>query len=162
LSIKVLPFQRRRGQIVFYLMIPLFLILIISLFKIQIVRGSHYKEIAMDQHLCHIPISGIRGKILARNKEILAISLNMYSVGVDPGMITAPEEVTRKLAGILSISAGEIRDRLNCKGCKFIWLERKVSDSVADRIRKLNIKGIYLIKEETGKRFYPMKDLPVI
>ncbi len=159
MSIKVLPFQRRRGQIVFYLMIPLFLILIISLFKIQIVKGSHYKEIAIAQHLCHIPISGIRGKILARNKEILAISLNMYSVGVDPGMITSPEEVTQKLAGILSVSAGELRDRLSYKGCKFIWLERKVSDSVAGRIRKLNIKGIYLIKEETGKRFYPNEKL---
>jgi cell division protein FtsI/penicillin-binding protein 2 len=136
-------------------MIPLFLILIISLFKIQIVRGNHYKEIALQQHLCYIPISGIRGKILARNKEILAISINMYSVGVNPKLITSPEDVTRKLSGLLTVSSSEIRDRLTARGCNFTWIERKVSDSVAGQVRKLNIKGIYLIKEETGKRFYP-------
>ncbi|OQA13674.1 MAG: Stage V sporulation protein D [bacterium ADurb.Bin363] len=140
-------------------MVPLFLILIFSLFETQVVKGNHYKELAFQQHLCHIPIAGTRGKILDRNGSILALSLQLYSIGVNPRLIDSPEKVAKQLSPVLSISEKELLEKMTFRGVEFIWIDRKVSDEIASKVKKLNIEGIYLLKEETGKRFYPNHNL---
>ena len=160
MSPRISNIHKLRAQIIFYVIVFFFLLLILNLFKVQIVDGKHYKEIAFKQHLSHIPVAGLRGKILDRNGEILAISLHPYSIGVNPRMLNLPpEEVAKKLSEILFLSEEEILEKITYRGATFLWVDRKVSDEAAKRVRSLNIDGIYVVKEETGKRFYPNHNL---
>jgi len=156
MSVRISNIHKFRAQIIFYVIAFLFLILILNLFKVQVVDGKHYKEIAFQQHLSHIPVPGLRGKILDRNGDILAISLHPYSIGVNPRLITEPpEKVAEKLSEVIFIPPEEILDKITYRGANFLWVERKVSDEVARRVRNMKIDGIYVVKEETGKRYYP-------
>lgn len=54
------------------ILIVLFLILIGKAVEIQIIKGSYYRALSEENRIRHIPIPAARGKILARNGEILA------------------------------------------------------------------------------------------
>lgn len=48
-----------------------FLILFSRLFEIQIIKGSYFRSLSEENRIRHVPIPAPRGKILARNGEVL-------------------------------------------------------------------------------------------
>jgi penicillin-binding protein 2 len=54
------------------ILILLFLILLGKLFEVQIIKGDYYRQLSDENRIRHIPIPAQRGKILARNGEVLA------------------------------------------------------------------------------------------
>ena len=103
-----------------------------------------------------------RGLILDRNREALAVSLEVKSLYADPGKVTAIKSLSRKLARILGMPAEKIETRLRQdKG--FVWIKRymtkeeeaKVRD-LLDEDRKLNLVLGFATE---SKRFYPNMEL---
>ncbi len=97
-----------------------------------------------------------RGSISDRNGYLLALSVEKYSLFANPEEIQKPEETARVLSRLLSMPADTILGKLRKKK-RFIWVKRKIEDSEAEELRRINIPGLYLKKEY--RRMYPHEEL---
>ncbi len=78
----------------------------------------------------------------------------VYSLYANPRMMKeeAKAKALEKLPELLSISPELLSKRLS-RDKYFVWLERKLSDEVAQKVRALRIPGLDFIKE--SQRYYP-------
>lgn len=98
-----------------------------------------------------------RGIVKDRKGKELALNLETYSIYIHPDLIEIKNDSKfNKLAEILDIDFNELNKKLASKK-KFVWLKRKVSLNIKDRVMKLDINGVNYRKE--AKRFYPNKKL---
>ena len=149
---------RDRLIYVFYFVALLFLVLCYRLVDIQIFQHDLYKAKAEDQHKGTVTIPSLRGSIMDRKYVVLANSLALTSITADPTM----EKDIHKIAVLLSQSLGESEEVLESKlsaATRFVWIARKLDDEKVEKIMKLELPGIYTMKETTGKRFYPKGEL---
>ena len=93
-----------------------------------------------------------RGAIYDRFGEPLAITEKVVSLFANPSIITSPNYTAKKIAWFIPLNQIELRKKLK-KPSRFVWVARKISEKTANRIRKLNLKGIYFLDED--KRRYP-------
>jgi cell division protein FtsI (penicillin-binding protein 3) len=103
-----------------------------------------------------VETSPIRGVVLDRHENELARSIDTESFWAVPGQIRNVEEVSAQLAPIVEIDAGTLASRLKeaaAANRKFAWIARKLDADRAEKIRALNIEGLYSLKEP--KRQYP-------
>jgi len=127
----------------------------------QFVRGAELKSGAIQQQTLDSVVSPKRGIIYDRNGKVLAQSISVQTVTANPNEIKELEsdevdDIVRVLADLLDKDPDDIRERLSAKSSYEI-IARKVSNSVAEKIRKEGLKGIHLI--EDTKRTYPYGSL---
>lgn len=139
---------------IFYGCALLFLFLILRLVDIQAVEKDRFKYLALQQHLRKMEITGLRGSIYDRSGELLAKSLELPSLAADTTKIQDTQYAAKKISRILGLKYSDLLKDLNNK-TTFVWLKRKVSQAEADEVLKLKINGVFLIKESSGRRFYP-------
>lgn len=126
---------------------------------LQLWSKSRYTNLAEAQRLQPELIDPQRGNIYDRNFELLARSIDAYSIHVIPSRERDPHQAAQQLAPFLDLSAGEIEAlfRENDAKQRNFWLARKLTLEVANEIRQLNIPGIRLITRP--QRFYPQGSL---
>jgi penicillin-binding protein 2 len=128
----------------------------LRLVYLQIFRYGSFEQRAQHQQQRTVEVSARRGIIYDRAGRELAMSISVDSV------FAVPTEIP-DLAGALSlisrITKADPRELLaRCKASRtFCWVARKADSETADRIRSLNLRGIYFQKEP--KRFYPKGEL---
>ena len=128
----------------------------LRLVYLQIFRYGSFEQRAQHQQQRTVEVSARRGIIYDRAGRELAMS-----VAVDSAF-AVPTEIP-DLAGTISlisrITKTDPRELLaRCKAAKtFCWVARKADSETAERIRSLNLRGIYFQKE--SKRFYPKGEL---
>lgn len=145
-------FNKVRQFLVFAAFIAFFAILFARLYYIQIIRHEHLSELARKQHKILTTLPHRRGNIYDRLNRVLAIHLDASSVYAVPKEITSKKGTARILAGRLGLDEEVLRQKLK-KDNSFAWVKRKVSPEEAEKIKAVNLKGIYL--REEPKRFYP-------
>ena len=123
---------------------------------LQIIKYDFFLNLASRQHGRTIDVDPRRGTIYDRNGTELAMSIDVDSVFAVPSEIPDQETTAQILGNVLNIDAQELLARLRSQK-NFAWVKRKVDGDVSDRIRELNLRGIYFRKEP--KRFYPKRDL---
>src|SRR5579863_7790228 len=128
----------------------------VRLTYLQLYRHSEYLSRAMRQQQRTIEITPERGTIFDRNGKPLAMSVPVDSAFAVPSEIADEQLASRLLSGIVNKPQDEIEARLESSH-SFAWIARKLPPEKADAISKLNLKGIYLQKE--NQRFYPKRDL---
>ncbi len=121
-------------------------------YYIQIVRGPDLAALAGRQYAAKETVTGSRGRILDRNGNILALSVEGRSVWANPAEVDNPRQTAAVLAPILDMPAHKIAAALE-KDRRFIWLARKVNDKAAVAIKNAALPGIHLTKE--NERVYP-------
>ncbi len=126
------------------------------LYFLQIVQYVDWLNRAQKQQQRTVEMTPQRGTIFDRGMHPLAMSLAVDSVYAVPAEIPNPAMVTRLIAPILGLDAGELLGRFSAYR-SFCWIKRKVSTEEASRVRELSLKGVYLGKEM--KRFYPKGEL---
>lgn len=129
-------------------------------FWIQVVRSDELKARAQDQWTSDVPVEPQRGTILDRNDNPLAISATVDTVMASPPDITDVEKTAALLSSALDMDKDElvrIISEAKAKKRAAIYIKRKITDEESERVRKLNLKGIYFTKE--NKRFYPERNL---
>lgn len=145
-----------RYQIRYYLSIAviacLFVPIFFRLYDLQIVRSIELTQLAKKQHDLMIDIKPTRGHIYDRTMKILATSLKVPSIYAIPRAIAGKTVTAHRLSSILDLPYGFVLERLN-RDKAFVWLKRRVDQSVADKIKALNDQNIGIIFET--KRFYP-------
>ncbi|HEY0263837.1 MAG TPA: penicillin-binding transpeptidase domain-containing protein [Granulicella sp.] len=131
---------------------------------LQIVRHGHYTHTAAMQQQSGFEVAPRRGVLYDRNLRELAMTVSVDSIYAVPSELG---ENRAQTAGLLArivhddpldnfTTEHQMMARFNASR-GFAWVARKVSTETAQRVRELNLKGVYFQKE--FKRFYPNGDL---
>jgi len=149
----VLRLPMWRSRVVLFLMFIGFMALALRAFWVQGIGNDFYEAKGNRvKRLQELP--AVRGKILDRNGEILATSLEAKAIIAYPDNI--PNDVSgekiRQLANLLQMSESEIKKRFNDDRNQ-VFLRRQVSPKIAQQIKELDIPGIGMNNEY--RRFYP-------
>ncbi len=133
------------------------LLLVLRLFWVQIIEGSHYEEMALNQTEGVQTLYSPRGTIYDRNGKEMAFSIMVKSLYADPGMIdVSPAEAAETLSPILHIDESKLEKMLT-QDTRFVWLERTMdpedSAKVEALLKEKKWKGFAFVDE--SRRFYP-------
>lgn len=149
----VLPGRAGRGRFIFMklVFIVLFAIIFTRLFKIQVLDGSEYREMANKQYETGREIIASRGVVFDRNGNIFISNTEFVSFAVDPIMLgNNAEKVARNFSSVFGRPVAHYLQRIR-GGRKFVWLERRVSPDYLERI-DLDVHGLIVSNEP--KRLY--------
>jgi len=124
---------------------------------VQFVPDARLEKLMAKQFESRITLASRRGSIFDKNGKGLAVSTNSYSVFVDPKLIENRKLVIQKLSSLLSISAAEIKIKIQAQEKRFVWIKRQVDESAAIEIKSLKLKGVQVVDE--FKRAYPNETL---
>jgi cell division protein FtsI (penicillin-binding protein 3) len=123
---------------------------------LQLFRHSEYLSRAQRQQQRTIEITPKRGAIYDRNNSPLAMSIPVDSAFGVPSEIPDQHLAARLLSGVVDVSQEVLETRFESSR-SFVWISRKLPPAKAQAIAALNLKGVYLQKE--NQRFYPKRDL---
>lgn len=122
---------------------------------LQIIDKQFLQQQGDMRHVSVVSVSAYRGKILDRNNEPLAISTPVESVWVNPQHFKEGEQDKfRQLAKLLKVPNKKIGSLLKAGTRKrFAYLKRRINPALAEKIKALQVSGVYLERE--FKRYYP-------
>lgn len=144
-----------RIRLFFVIVVILFFTIIGKVIYIQVFEYEKLSELSSDLWSRELPIEASRGIIYDRNGEVLADNITTTSLVLIPNQIKEKDKAIKELSRILNVSEEEMSKHVN----KNTSIERvhpegrRLSFEVADEISKLNLDGVYLVKE--SKRNYP-------
>lgn len=132
-----------------------FIVIILKVFYIQVFEYEKLNDLASDLWSRNLPIEADRGKIYDRNGVVLADNITTTSLVLIPSQIKDKKTTTKKLAEILNVSYDTMREHVykNTSIERVHPFGRRLDYSVAEKIEKLNLEGVYLVRE--SKRSYP-------
>jgi cell division protein FtsI/penicillin-binding protein 2 len=119
----------------------------------QVAQQDWLAAMALRQLEQEQQIAAARGEITDVNGALLATSVELQSVFATPPTIEDPRRAATLLASILDMPVAELRERLESDQA-WVWLKRRVSPAVAERIANLGFRGIGMLPET--KRVYPV------
>lgn len=136
-------------QVLLFLFISIFVVLLIRLFYIQVVAADKFYA---NNYLRTQRIVPERGLIFDRNKQPLALNQTIYRLFVEPKQIKDKDLAIGKIDSILHI--GEATLSAKIKSDK-VWIPivSNISPLQKKELEKLSVKGIGF--EQESKRFYP-------
>lgn len=149
----VLRLPMWRSRVVLFVMFIGFFGLLARAFWIQGPGNDFYAEKGKKVNRV-ISLSSVRGKILDRNGEILATSLEAKTIIAYPETIPhdLPAAKISAFAKLLSMSETELKKKLTDSKNQ-LYLRRQVEPSVAAKIKELAIPGVLITNEY--RRYYP-------
>src|SRR6056297_1140162 len=122
--------------------------------KLQVMDTEFLQEEGEARFLRQVEIPTMRGRILDRNGEPLAVSTPVESVWAHPGELLQAADHIPMLASLLDADAEDMERRLTQRASReFVWLRRQINPDLAEKIRELDIPGVFLQREY--RRFYP-------
>lgn len=146
---------RNRLVFLFWLFCLFYVLLVVRLADVQWLKNQRMAYLARAQQEGDIEVPALRGDIRDHNGVVLASSLSLFSLAVNPKEVKDVAGATTRLAGLLGDTPAHVREALTGPGT-FQWLARKVNDPVSTSLQKEPIPGVFLLREPTpGRRFYP-------
>lgn len=122
--------------------------------NLQVIEAEFLQDQGEARYLRDVSIPTVRGSILDRNGEPLAVSTPVQSVWAHPGELLQAADRIPMLAGLLEVDAEDLERRLTQRANReFVWLRRQINPELAARIEELEIPGVFLKQEY--RRFYP-------
>jgi len=142
----------RRAKALFYLATAIALALGWRLVDVQVLKGPIYAKQALQQRSDTVDVFARRGSILDRDGNVLVYSLpseSIYAVPHDLGNTGKTiAKIQRVLGKIPRTTAALLQDRT----LQFVWVARKIPHDQADAIAALQLPGISVMEEDTGRR----------
>ncbi len=131
---------------------------------LQVVQHAVWVDRAERQQHSAFALAPQRGVLYDRNLRELAMTVSVDSIYADPTELGENRKAAAEmLAQVVHSDAGDnftseqqMLARFN-DSKNFAWVARRVDAETANRVRELNLKGVYFQKE--FKRFYPNNDL---
>ncbi len=146
----------------------LFVVVLSHLFIIQFMEGKKWSEKAYNQQVKTQILSPNRGTIYDANGEILAQSIPVDTVSLNPGKVTynnkkqVPNEVIAEgISNIFDITYDEMMEKLNSNK-SVVVIEKKVEKDKIDKLKNWiseNDISVGINIDSDSKRYYPCNDL---
>ncbi|MGI5976462.1 MAG: penicillin-binding transpeptidase domain-containing protein [Candidatus Limivicinus sp.] len=145
--------------------IAAFLVLLVRLYRLQIIDHEYYEQMAINQQLREAPGSAARGAIYDRSMNPLAVSASVDNVYLSPAEIEMygedKELIAGKLSEILGLDRGDIMKKISQTDSWYVTAARKIEGETAERVRRFKtdygLRGLRL--ETDTKRYYPNSSL---
>ena len=109
--------------------------------------GQKYQDFAKNERMDQIVLPAGRGAIVDRNDIDLVLTVPAKTITADPSEIEDPLKTARELSLILDTELELLEQRLSQSDRRFSYLQRQVSEEVAEEVSRLQIKGISVIDE---------------
>ena len=137
-----------------FMLFVAFTALVVRALWIQGPGNAFYEAKAVKGTQRELEMSASRGKILDRNGQVIATSLEAKAVIAynDTVPKDLSDEKIKQLANLLQMREVDVRKKLKDERNQ-VFLKRQVDPAIAQQIRKLEIPGIGLNNE--FRRFYP-------
>ncbi|MEO8100473.1 MAG: penicillin-binding protein [Acidobacteriota bacterium] len=123
---------------------------------LQVFRHDELLAAAENQQQKVVELPAMRGAILDRTGQPLAMSLEADSVVVDPQKVKDLPQAARLLGAALGLNPSQLLEQMKtskARGRHFMWVARKLDPEVAKRVRELKFTGLEFHPEM--RRFYP-------
>ena len=131
-----------------------FSVLVGKLGWLTIVEGGQNEQVAQFDEKTRIP----RPDITDRFGNVLATDIPVSSLFADPAKMIDVDEAVELLTGALpDLDAVKLREQLDNRKRRFVWIKREVSPSERELVHNMGIPGVGF-RSET-RRVYPMGKL---
>jgi cell division protein FtsI (penicillin-binding protein 3) len=147
----------RRIGLVFACFLLLLVIAITRAAWVQGVQGGGLAADARGQQTETATIPGIRGRILDRKGNELAVSEDAADIVATPYQVRDPAKTAAKLAPLVHMSTGAVEKAFGSGSSGFAYIAHQVPLPDAARIRRLGLPGIATLP--SSRRVYPEGDL---
>lgn len=148
--------HRKKTWVLFMMLILCMAGLMIRIGYIMIFESSYYEGKAKDIQERERIISGIRGDILDRNGNVIAVNETAYNISVIHNQISDEEKVIEVLSGELGIDEEKVRKRVE-KVSSIEKIKNNVSKEMGEKILSYNLDGVKV--DESSIRYYPNNEL---
>lgn len=125
-------------------------------FWLQGVQGAKLASEAAYQQTDVVTVPGLRGSVLDRFGNPLAVSEDAKTIYATPYQVKKPGQAAAKLASILGLEESEVLKSLS-EESGFSYVARKVEAPKASRVARLELPGIGELPD--SRRTYPQGDL---
>lgn len=142
----------RRAKALFYALLLVGAYLSWRLVDVQLLKGPLYAKEALEQRSDTVEVFARRGSILDRDGNVLVQSLPSESVYAVPHDLTDADAAIRALQPLLGKIDSSTASLLHDRTLRFVWIARKIPHDVAAKVQGLNLAGVSLIEEDTGRR----------
>jgi cell division protein FtsI (penicillin-binding protein 3) len=146
----------RRIGLLFAGFLLCFAVIAARAFWLQGVQGAKLASEAAYQQTDVVTVPGLRGSVLDRYGNPLAVSEDAKTIYATPYQVEHPRRDAAKLASILDMSAGAVLNSLT-EESGFSYVARKVDLPTAARVARLELAGIGELPD--SRRTYPQGDL---
>lgn len=146
----------RRIGLLFAGFLLCFLLISGRAFWLQGVQGAKLASEATYQQTDVVTVPGLRGSVLDRFGNPLAVSEDAKTIYATPYQVQKPRQAAEKLASILGLEESEVLDSLT-EDSGFAYVARKVDLPTAARVARLELPGIGELPD--SRRTYPQGDL---
>ena len=148
--------HRKKTWVLFMMLILCMAGLMIRIGYIMIFESSYYEGKAKEIQERERIISGIRGDILDRNGNVIAVNETAYNISVIHNQISDEEKVIEVLSGELGIDEEKVRKRVE-KVSSIEKIKNNVSKEMGEKILSYNLDGVKV--DESSIRYYPNDEL---
>jgi cell division protein FtsI (penicillin-binding protein 3) len=123
---------------------------------LQVVDATSLDQAAARQRLRTIELPADRGRVMDRNGNNLALSVDARAVYAQPRLVRDREATARRLAPLLPRPLGELRRRL-ASPLPWVYLARRVPAARGEAVARLRLPGIGVLGDTV--RSYPSGSL---
>jgi cell division protein FtsI (penicillin-binding protein 3) len=156
---------RRRARVLFVAILFVFTIFAGQLLRIQAFDASATQTAAMNKRSVKQLTPAMRGQILDTNGQVLADSVERYTIAADPKIVPCfvmdrgectPGGVTKAVSAVaplLDMDRSQLTTLLTRSKTRYVIVKKDVNPAIYREIRALGIPGITGTK--TAQRVYP-------
>ena len=145
-----------------------FLAVIIKLSYIIFIKGNEYKKAAYIQQTKSQIISSNRGTIFDKNGKVLAVSVSVDTVSINPNKVkygngknVVLEDLANKFSEIFELNYGDVLEKINSNKSVVVVARKVPTEKVSLLKDWMNendiVSGINI--DEDFKRYYPNENL---
>jgi cell division protein FtsI (penicillin-binding protein 3) len=154
------PAVERRARWLLRLLILWGVAVVVKLFYLQIIKHDEFAELAESQQTRLVEIPAHRGTIYDRNGHVLAISIPVETVVVNPMQLPNIEVAAALLADILKLDQREMLANLQAKAAEKRGYYKVATNISQDQLKSLkSLKLGWIQFESSSVRVYPHDNL---
>jgi cell division protein FtsI/penicillin-binding protein 2 len=149
-------FQRKRFEMIYFLIVGVFLVIVVRLFYLQVIMYKEYKNRAFLGQYKEQQIQPRRGSIDAFdgvNRVPFVLNEDTFTLFADPKYVKDKDATAGKLSPIIRMSSKDIKDKISNSQTRYAVIAKKLNKQQKEDIEKLELLGV-------GVRTVPARSYP--
>lgn len=152
-------YVKRRSGWLYLIFALLYLALSCRLLSVQVLENERYHTWAGKIRSRKLVIAATRGRILDRNGQVLATSIESASIYANTNEVKDPEATAIRVAALIGERPQTIEDAINGSRTSIAWIGQQLDPRIGDKIAAMRSKLPGIGVERDSKRVYPAGDL---